>query len=147
MFENLCKDEHNNCPMLALRGDCKLNPHYMLLRCMRSCNLCGDLVDQKDRIQPTSKKTYIRRPTSVATKHYDPYSRDNRYNYYYTTDSSTKYVPTYTESTYQEPKTEPIDDSDCRDLVDYCSELAERGDCITNEATMKHYCPVTCNAC
>jgi hypothetical protein len=31
---------------------------------MRSCNLCGDLVEHKDRIQPTSKKATVRRPTS-----------------------------------------------------------------------------------
>lgn len=37
----------------------------MLQKCMRSCNLCGDLVDQKDRIQPTSKKPFqMRRPPS-----------------------------------------------------------------------------------
>ena len=36
----------------------------MLDKCKRSCNLCGDLVEQKDRIQLTSKKSAIRRPIS-----------------------------------------------------------------------------------
>lgn len=57
IFDNLCK--------LFLKG--KLNPHYMLQKCKRSCNLCGDLVDQKDRIQPTSKKpASVRRPPSSS---------------------------------------------------------------------------------
>lgn len=39
----------------------------MLDKCKRSCNLCGDLVQQKDRIQYTTTKGYIRRsrPTTV----------------------------------------------------------------------------------
>jgi hypothetical protein len=37
----------------------------MLDKCKRSCNLCGDLVQQKDRIQPTSKKTILRRPSVI----------------------------------------------------------------------------------
>jgi hypothetical protein len=51
----LCKDEFTHCPVFALRGDCRSNPHYMLDKCKRSCNLCGDLVARKDRIQPTSR--------------------------------------------------------------------------------------------
>jgi hypothetical protein len=34
----------------------------MLDKCKRSCNLCGDLVQQKDRIKFTSKKVSVRRP-------------------------------------------------------------------------------------
>ena len=37
----------------------------MLDKCKRSCNLCGDLVSQKDRIQPTSKNYRSRRPSTV----------------------------------------------------------------------------------
>ncbi|CAF0996396.1 unnamed protein product [Brachionus calyciflorus] len=140
VFENLCKDDFAHCPVFALRGDCKLNPHYMLLRCMRSCNLCGDLVDQKDRIQPSSKKPSFRRPIMAATQPV----------------SSSK----FRENIYSRPVTEPYryqttsvikqnskNDSDCKDLVNYCGELAGRGDCVSNEATMKYYCPVTCNLC
>lgn len=47
----------------------------MLDKCKRSCNLCGDLVQQKDRIQPTSKKTPIRRPTGY--NQYRPQQEDN----------------------------------------------------------------------
>ena len=43
IYENICKDDFTHCPVFALRGDCKTNPHHMLDRCKRSCNLCGDL--------------------------------------------------------------------------------------------------------
>ena len=39
----------------------------MLDKCKRSCNLCGDLVQQKDRIQPTSKNYRTRRPGNMYT--------------------------------------------------------------------------------
>jgi hypothetical protein len=35
------------------------------IKCKRSCNLCGDLVQQKDRIQPTSKNYRSRRPSTI----------------------------------------------------------------------------------
>ncbi len=66
VFLELCKDEFNHCPVFAKRGDCKNNPHYMLDKCKRSCNLCGDLVEQKDRIQVTTKKMKIRRPNLLT---------------------------------------------------------------------------------
>ncbi len=73
VFESLCKDDFAHCPVFALRGDCKTNPHHMLDKCKRSCNLCGDLVQQKDRIQPTSKKAVLRRPSTLANQL--PYSQ------------------------------------------------------------------------
>ena len=56
--------------LMFSRAKGKTNPHYMLDKCKRSCNLCGDLVQQKDRIQATTKKA--RRPSAAF-----PY--DNNY--------------------------------------------------------------------
>lgn len=126
----MCKDEYNHCPVFALRGDCKLNPHYMLQKCMRSCNLCGDLVEQKDRIQPTSKKTLIRRPSP-----------------YVTSPIQTSPITTRTTTTPSTTSKSRVNLDSCKDLVDYCRELADRGDCVTNAATMKYYCPRSCRAC
>lgn len=54
----------------------------MLQKCMRSCNLCGDLVDQKDRIQPTSKKpSAMRRPGGSGGSR--PNSEYNDFQNYY----------------------------------------------------------------
>ena len=54
----------------------------MLDKCKRSCNLCGDLVQQKDRIQPTSKNYKTRRPTTFNPNQngYSP-DADNRLSY------------------------------------------------------------------
>ena len=37
--------------------------------------------------------------------------------------------------------------SSCDDIVDYCKELAEIGDCQTNEETMRYYCSRSCQFC
>lgn len=106
----------------------------MLLRCKRSCNLCGDLVEQKDRIQPTSKKQLVRRPGTYSTASIQNFNNINH--------------QTHTPSTVATTTTKIIQNADsCKDMVDYCHELANRGDCVTNEATMKYYCPRSCNAC
>ena len=69
----------------------KTNPHHMLDKCKRSCNLCGDLVQQKDRIQPTSKNYRTRRLTTISQNYnaelrYDPNSNFNKFLGYYTDD-------------------------------------------------------------
>ncbi len=53
----------------------------MLDKCKRSCNLCGDLVDEKDRIQPTTSRQPIlfRRTSPIPIQNdYNRYS--TRYN-------------------------------------------------------------------
>mgnify|MGYP001810212871 CR=1 FL=1 len=55
----------------------------MLEKCKRSCNLCGDLVDKKDRIQATTTRR------SGADRFYPlPATQQNYYNAYYTSSSS-----------------------------------------------------------
>ena len=42
----------------------------MLDKCKSSCNLCGDLVKEKDRIKPTTKKLqFNKRPFNGQTRH------------------------------------------------------------------------------
>ena len=66
----------------------------MLDKCKRSCNLCGDLVQQKDRIQPTSKKTILRRPniifaTQSTNSQFENWNRMPEYN----DETTTRYSP------------------------------------------------------
>jgi hypothetical protein len=65
----------------------------MLDKCKRSCNLCGDLVQQKDRIQPTSKKTILRRPNIIfpTQSTNSPFDNWNRMPEY-TDATTTRYV-------------------------------------------------------
>lgn len=132
----MCKDEYEHCPVFALRGDCKTNPFYMLQSCKRSCNLCGDLVNEKNRINPTTKKYLIRRPLQRMT-----WSSVN-----YLSNASTSSINAQNYTTTRNEET-TIPRSDCQDSVHYCSELAERGDCETNKHSMAYYCTKTCNMC
>ncbi|RMX53438.1 hypothetical protein pdam_00022003 [Pocillopora damicornis] len=37
-----CKDTNEvQCPIWADRGDCETNPHWMKVKCQKSCNTCG----------------------------------------------------------------------------------------------------------
>ena len=85
----------------------------MLDKCKRSCNLCGDLVEQKDRIQLTSKKSSIRRPVS------EPQVTTTK-----PTLLSTTTIKTTKTSLNLAPKS-------CVDLAPHCNDLAARGDCAT----------------
>lgn len=65
---------------------------------MRSCNLCGDLVDQKDRIQPTSKKpSPIRRPPPGRPTSNSEY---NEFQNYYHSMIDEQTTPTSSTSTH-----------------------------------------------
>ena len=97
-FKKTCRDENNFCVVKAQKGECKTNPHFMLIKCKRSCNLCGDLVDRRDRIQPVSARqqqlTTSRRPewrtheqqqvsTATSTSTTEPASMLNKNSDYY----------------------------------------------------------------
>lgn len=134
VYENLCKDDYAHCPVFALRGDCKTNPFYMLQACKRSCNLCGDLVDQKNRIHPTTKKHLIRRPIQTKSQ-----SSSSYFTRSITTKDKEKEVNRNQATISQK--------NDCQDLVEYCADLAKRGDCETNKDSMAYYCAKTCSVC
>jgi hypothetical protein len=167
----------------------------MLVQCPRSCNLCGDLVKEKDRIQVTTKKSALKRPvfsengrfsfiyvsvtdrvglnnnlrpsqsSTIASQNintpstYDYYSNAyyNRYSSSSSTPSpysrhqhahhSTTSTSTVVSSTNMEKSGESGDEKECKDLVDYCNDLAERGDCASNEESMRYYCPKSCRFC
>lgn len=136
----MCKDEYEHCPVFALRGDCKTNPFYMLQSCKRSCNLCGDLVNEKNRIHPTTKKHLIRRPLQRVTSNSVYYSSNT------TLFSNISSINNQHYATNRIQETTRLK-SDCQDSVHYCSQLAERGDCETNRNSMAYYCTRTCNMC
>ena len=166
----------------------------MLLKCKRSCNLCGDLVDRKDRIQPsTTRRTYYITPSRINYNGYNnqdhlvfesssssPESHtstimsDNYYKYLFDSDdqippssdytydtqqsSTSKYenndynlrkVDTTTQSSNQIESfnSEVSKNPNCVDKIDYCPDLASRGDCTLSQEAMRHYCPKSCNFC
>ncbi len=181
-----------NCNVLALKGECKTNPHFMLEKCKLSCNLCGDLVNKKDRILSTTSKKpdyqiiYNRLQTKsqynnnapslnegsaffkflYAGEHYalnrvenesDEKDLDSTNKYKNYTDYNLKMTSSSklsTTRTKPPPKTTDTitttttnSGSQCKDLIGYCVELVERGDCETNKDTMKYYCSKACNLC
>lgn len=87
-------------------------------------------MNQKDRIQLTSKKSPIRlRPTSELM----------------ITDKTSKTLTTSTTTTTKIYSI--ITNLNCKDSVDHCPDLAKRGDCIRNKDTMLYYCPLSCKFC
>ena len=38
---SLCEDDNQSCEFWATRGECQINPGYMLPICTKSCNACG----------------------------------------------------------------------------------------------------------
>ena len=87
-------------------------------------------MNQKDRIQLTSKKSSIRlRPTSELM----------------ITDKTSKTLTTSTTTTTKIYSI--ITNLNCKDSVDHCPDLAKRGDCIRNKDTMLYYCPLSCKFC
>jgi hypothetical protein len=91
-------------------------------------------VNQKDRIQLTSKKSPIRlRPSSELMIT----DKTNK-----TLTTSTATTTTTTTKIYS-----IITNLNCKDSVDHCPDLAKRGDCIRNKDTMLYYCPLSCKFC
>ena len=146
----------------------------MLIKCRRSCNLCGDLVSQKDRIQSTTRRSAISRPaefyqffssttqTTPTTTRRQPDTTTR--NYYVNHQASEEddddthdlYLINGFNNQQQKPTTRPTttrraaaaaDDSQCVDKAGHCKDLAERGDCVSNKETMKYYCSKSCSFC
>ena len=115
----------------------------MLDKCKRSCNLCGDLVDQRDRIKVTTKKAVIRRPvfpvkteessTKTSTVNDDIEEDDDHIHRFLDDDD--------------DDIDETVEKEECEDKASHCPELSARGDCNTNKPTMEYYCPKSCSFC
>jgi len=84
----------------------------MLDKCKRSCNLCGDLVQQKDRIQPTSKNYRSRRPSTVFNPNaaYTTYIPWNRFSSNDDNNNFNKYLGYATEQIAKEELPSSIND-------------------------------------
>jgi len=48
--EEDCVDRHSNCEEWAVRGECEVNPDYMLWQCRSSCRSCHGHVGTTQRI-------------------------------------------------------------------------------------------------
>ena len=105
----------------------------MLDKCKRSCNLCGDLVHLKDRVVATTS-----RKTNTA-------SRSNYMNYNQFNQVASTRDRKVDTSTAKTPNDSSDSDNECKDLVSHCLDLSKRGDCASNEDTMRYYCAQTCN--
>jgi len=113
----------------------KTNPHHMLDKCKRSCNLCGDLVHLKDRVVATSSR-------KVNTA-----SRLNTMNYNQFNQAASTRERKDEAITVKTPSDSSDSDNECIDLVSHCLDLSKRGDCASNEDTMRYYCAQTCAFC
>ncbi len=105
----------------------------MLDKCKRSCNLCGDLVHLRDRVVATTS-----RKANTATR------TNFNYNQYSQAVSSRNRAETVTAKVQNDSNDS---DNECKDLVSHCPDLSKRGDCESNEDTMRYYCAQTCAFC
>lgn len=41
-----CKDDRNDCPVLAKNQQCRLNPSFTMIHCRKSCRVCMETIDE-----------------------------------------------------------------------------------------------------
>lgn len=141
----------------------------MLQKCKRSCNLCGDLAKQKEKLMRSStRRTPINYPTPAYTTTRrvsgsttstttsrpvdDNAYKNNAFLKFLSDDSIDENQDEEYEENEQVRPTEATTTtaaqvSACKDLIDYCNDYATQGECKANVEVMRHYCPLTCKLC
>lgn len=144
--ESQCVDEDHRCAGWAARGECNLNPNYMLRGCPVSCKSCpGDL---KDGLTPAQHKE---KPHLLElTKDFGVYQEvdpSNQQKSMFVIRKTIDYMKNfiYAEQPTHKLQKETMDA--CRNNDKLCSFWASIGECDNNPSFMVTKCAPSCLSC
>lgn len=114
-----CADNHSDCPQWSQRGECKINPKYMLKNCQKSCGTCVGLhIGEMQRSQDaTTADLVLQRLYETRAHVKSELSRDISLH------------------------------DRCLNRNELCTDWAVRGDCEKNPAFMLSNCAAACLSC